>query len=445
MEAVVSPRMVRLLTDMHITYKDIRRKSGVVVHKNNETMILCGNILEIEAAFAFFTSIVKTASTGANDFIKDKLPPKGHISADFGLGLSEKADYEKFPMQNKKTLRLDDQQHEIENTTESTNPSKISFRSQELKLTADGELNQFGKLPEKVDELNQASSTRRKLGISSIKKLKCTDEDVIKLTHFHRNLMQSVTETRDVEKSHVSLSFYDKDTERKVEEKLEEIKSMACTTIHLPKNVDNIEKILSKNCSEDALCYLSKDRRQIEIVALNRGTLNKVKNELEMLLKLESQKEEKQYASLDEQIFVTNQGISVYVKRASILNLEKRVDAIVCPISRHCDLKHGLPKLIADLAGDDYVKELTKIFEEHQKMFPEHFVSVIPGRNIKICQFVVKVATKQWRTGVNESRNCEQFLLQQMAQLFFRAEEKEIRSIAIPAICAGLYNYSIFY
>lgn len=55
--------MTQILKERRITSKEIETKSGVIVqHNENDTIVLCGNILEIQAAYAFFASLVRDAS-----------------------------------------------------------------------------------------------------------------------------------------------------------------------------------------------------------------------------------------------------------------------------------------------------------------------------------------------------------------------------------------------
>lgn len=404
--------MVGLLRQRQVTMREIRSKSGVVVcQKDNNTIVLCGNILEIEAAFNFFSSLVKDTSSNVKDIKEEILPLEGQISLGHKLSVSGLMDKE---MNGDSLIK----QQQI-----SEKVSDIS-RSQRIKSTSGKERKQ----------LNESSVSTE--GASNIVELICTDEEVIKLKHFYRNLMH-VEGTKRQDQFHISLLFHDEGTKIKVEESLQKIKDMPCSTIQLHKMFDGIEDFLAKQCTEDALCYLSKDRRHIEIIGIERGNLTKFKEELNRLLNIESQTVKEIHESLEEKVYVTNAGISVFVRCTSLLNIGKQVDAIVCPISNQCDIESGLSRAIANLAGPKYVKDLLDIFEKNEKMFPEEFVCVIPSRNFKACKYVINVTTKQWEQGEKESKACELFLLQQMSHVLFKAEERGIRSIAIPAICSG--------
>lgn len=416
--------MVQLLKQRQITPSEIRGKSGVVVHqKDSNTMVLSGNILEIEAAFTFFSSIVRDASFDVKEIKKEKPHLEGQkIALDHRRSVSGKMDSEMVPRNDDNFMK----QHQIS--------EKVSHipNTQRMK-SAPGK--EHGKFYESRDSTEGSSSTL-KTDTFNIFKLKCTDEDVIKLKHFFKNLMDNVKETRDQDQSHILLLLYDENTKIKVEESLQKIKDMPGGIIQLHKTFDGIEMFLAKQCTEDALCYLSKDRQLIEVIGIDRGNLTKFKEDLNRLLIIESQKVKEIYESLGEKVYVTNAGISVFVMCTSLLNIGKPVDAIVCPISKECDIKGGLPRAVADFAGPNYVKELSEIFDKNDKMFPEEFVCVIPTRN-KTCKYVINVTTKQWRRGRKESKACELFLLKQMSQVLFKAEESGIRSIAIPAICSG--------
>lgn len=399
---------------------EIRSKSGVVVHqKDNNTIVLCGNILEIDAAFNFFSSLVKDTSSDVKDIKEEKLPLKGQISLGHKLSVSGLMDKE---MNGDSLMK----QQQI-----SEKVSDIS-RSPRIKSTSGKERKQLNE----SSVSTEASSSKLKLDASNIVELICTAEEVIKLKHFYGNLMH-VEVTKRQDESHISLLFHDEGTKIKVEESLQKIKDMPCSTIQLHKMFDGIEDFLAKQCTKDALCYLSKDRRHIEIIGIERGNLTKFKEELNRLLNVESQTVKEIHESLEEEVYVTNAGISVFVKCTSLLNIGKQVDAIVCPISNRCDIESGLSRAIANLAGPKYVKDLLDIFEKNEKMFPEEFVCVIPSRNFKACKYVINVTTKQWEQGEKESRACELFLLQQMSHVLLKAEESGIRSIAIPAICSG--------
>lgn len=415
--------MAQLLKQRQITPSEIRSKSGVVVHKkDSNTMVLSGNILEIEAAFTFFSSIVKDASFDIKEIEKDKPHFEGqNIALDHKRNVSGKMDSKMDPRNDdifRKQHQISEKVPHIPNTQNMNSVSGKEHRK-----------------PYESSDSTEGYSTL-KMDTSNILKLKCTDEDVFKLKHFFKNLMNNVKETRDPGQSQISLLLQDENTKKKVEGSLQKIKDMPGGIIQLHEAFDGVEDFLAKQCSEDALCYLSKDRQLIEVFVIDRGNLTKFKEDLSRLLIFESQKVKEINESLGEKVYVTNAGISVFVKCTSLLNIGRPVDAIVCPISKDCDIKGGLPKAVADFAGTNYAKVLSGIFEKNDKMFPDEFVCVIPTRN-KTCKYVINVTTKQWRRGRKESKACELFLLKQMSQVLFKAEESGIRSIAIPAICSG--------
>lgn len=410
--------MTQLLIKKHILTDDIRRNSGVSVRKNaTDATVLCGNILEIKAAYAYFSSLVKEASKSDREQ-NDIVPEETH------------------------ECRI-------------TNPLNDEIPEHAPKITAvlgDDKAPQNRTIPRSDHRISeeyskQVPSTEMKPDVSKIDYLTCTEEDVMLLNYFFNSLMRNVNEIRDRGQSVIVLRFYDKHSKKSIEESLQKVKRLSRVTFPVP-STENIDELVSRKCTEDTMCFLSKDRQKVEIIGRNEEILNNIKEELETrwMTNLESKKVEEHFNSPEMPVFVTNEGVSVFVKCSSLLNLQTPVDAIVCPISIQGGLYRGLPKVISDFAGQKYLRKLKEIFEEKKNALPDYFVAVIPTENIKFCSYVVNVSTNrtQLRKEENESMECEQFLLQLMLQIFCKAEDKGIRSIAIPAICSGILDFFIF-
>lgn len=165
-----------------------------------------------------------------------------------------------------------------------------------------------------------------------------------------------------------------------------------------------------------------------------------------MLSEPEIQMTEKPDESSKMPVLVTNEGVSVFVYRASLLDLQTPVDAIVCPLSKLDDLEYGLPKYIAETTRFEHDTELRKIFRSNENIFPDHSVIQLRTKNIKSCKYVVYVSTHrtQLRERGNDPVACEQFLLQLMLQIFVKVENNGIQRIAIPAVCSGILIFSFY-
>lgn len=412
--------MIQLLKERRITLKEIRSKSGVLVQKNeNDTLVLCGNILEIQAAYAFFASLVKDAFQDVKERITKE---KRHI-----------------PNAAQKDTAED---HVIENLdgTCIENAPKINCTSSgDLKLLDQSSIDIINK-PIKTDP-RQTPSTEMKFDKLKIMDIPCTEEDVIKLKHFHKILMENVEVITDTNQCTTVLRFHDEVTKKRVIENLDTIKHLHYIRCQVPNTI-GIKDVIAKMCSDDTFCYMSEDCQHIEIVGPNRKLLTNIKKELEKLPTLECQTDEMFFKSQEIPVFVTNEGISVFVKCASLLDLKTPVDAIVCPLSKQSDLDYGLPKAIADTAGPAYVSKLREMFDLNGERIPEHFIYVIRTEKIKSFSNVIIISTNRTHLSKKENNSsaCESFLLQLMLQIFTEAERKRMKSIAIPGICSGMLS-----
>lgn len=420
MKAVVSSRMTQILKERRITSKEIETKSGVIVqHNENDTIVLCGNILEIQAAYAFFATLVRDASHD----VKER-------------NASEKR---RIPNAAQKDTAKDQVIENLDGSYIENAPKGNCTSSGDLKKLDQSSVAIINK-PIKTDP-RQTPSTEMKLDKLKMMNIECTEEDAIKLRHFHTILMENVEVISDTDQCTTVLRFHDEVTRKRVIENLDAIRHLPHVRCQVPNTV-GIKDIIAKMCNDETFCYMSEDCQHIEIVGLNRIHLTNIKEELEKLPTLEGQTDEVFFECQEIPVFVTNEGISVFVKRASLLDLTTPVDAIVCPLSKQTDINYGLPNAIAGAAGPAFVSELRKIFDLNGEHIPEHYICVIQTENIKSFSNVIIISTNRTHLSKkgNDSIRCESFLLQLMLQIFTEAERKKMKSIAIPAICSGMLS-----
>lgn len=420
-EAVISPRMIELLKKKSVTAEVIRRKSGALLRKNDtNALVLCGNILEIKAAHNFFATLMKEGSHGIAQ--EERPVSKAAENIIRGENLSE--------MQHVSN---------IDNATYGKSMSADNSKKYSLKQPPVTGINEFSKS-------RQISSTVAKFDEPKVlKDIQCSEEEATLLKYFHKNLMANVEIITVPDYSVVALQCHDEDTKRRVEEYLNKLKHMPRATCPLP-DVADITKTVATKCSDDTLCYISTDRKQIIIIGIKRDNVIKIKEELDMLSEPEIQMTEKPDESSKMPMLVTNEGVSVFVYRASLLDLQTPVDAIVCPLSKLDDLEYGLPKYIAETTRFEHDTELRTIFRSNENIFPDHSVIQLRTKNIKSCKYVVYVSTHrtQLRERGNDPVACEQFLLQLMLQIFVKVENYGIQRIAIPAVCSGILIFSFY-
>lgn len=420
LEAVISPRMTELLKKKSVTAEVIRSKSGALLLKNDtNALVLRGNILEIKAAHNFFATLMKEGSHGIT---QEERPVSKAAENIIRENLSE--------------------MHDVSNVDNATNGKSMSgddSKKYSLKNPPVTGINEFSKS-------RQIPSTVAKLEKPKVlEDIQCSDEDATKLKYFHKNLMANVEIITVSNQSVVALQFHDEGTKRRVEEYLDKLKHMPRATCPLPK-IAEITKTVATKCSDDTFCYISSDRQQIEIIGIKRDNVNKIKEELNMLSKPEIQMTEKPDESSKMPVLVTNEGVSVFVYCASLLDLQTPVDAIVCPLSKLSDLEYGLPKYIAETTRSEHDRELKKIFESNGNIFPDLSVIQFRTKNIKSCKYVVYVSTHrtQLRERDNDLVACEQFLLELMLQIFVKVEKYGIQKIAIPAVCSGILIFNFY-
>lgn len=412
--------MTELLKKKRITAKEIRSKSGALLRKNDtNALVLCGNVLEIKAAHLFFATLIKEDSHGITQEEQPVSKAAEHLIRGENLPeiIHNVSNINSTP--NGKTMSRDDSKR---------------YSLKQPPVTGINEISESRQIPPTVKQLDKPNV---------LEDIQCTDEDVTKLKYFHKNLMAKVKIITVPDHSVVALQFHDEDTKRRVKEYLDKIKHMPHVTCPVPNVADIAEKV-AKKCSDDTFCYISSDRQQIEIIGITRDNVNKIKEELNMLSEI--QMTEKTDESSKMPVLVTNEGVSVFVYCASLLDLQTPVDAIVCPLSKLSDLEYGLPKYIAETTRSEHDKKLRNIFEHNENIFPDHSVFSFKTENIKSCKHVVYVSTH--RTPVrgrdNDPVACEQFLLQLMLQIFLKAEQYGIHTIAIPAICSGILSFRFY-
>lgn len=413
--------MTELLKKRRVTAQVIRSKSGALLRKNdNNVQVLCGNILEIKAAHNYFAALMKEGSNGITE--KEQPLPKAAENFIRGENLSEMHDVSN-----------------IDNVTYGKSMSGDDSNKYSLKqspVTGISEFSQSSQNPSSVTKVDE-----RKI----LDDIQCSDEDAAKLKYFHKNLMANVEIIAVPDQSVVALQFNDEDTKKRVGEYLDKLKHMPHATCPLPK-IAEITKIVATKCSDDTFCYISSNRQQIEIIGIKGSNVNKIKEELNMLSEPEIQMTAKPDESSKMPVLVTNEGVSVFAYRASLLDLQTPVDAIVCPVSKLSDLENGLPKYIAEIDRSEHNRELRKIFESNENVFPDLYVVSFRTKLIKSCKHVVYVSTcrTQLRGHDNDPVACEQFLLQLMLQVFLKAEKHGIHTIAIPAICSGILLFRFY-
>ncbi|XP_061170936.1 uncharacterized protein LOC133180422 [Saccostrea echinata] len=434
LRAVVSQKMVKLLKQRGITEDLIRQKSGVTIdQKEPSSMVLCGNVLEVKAAFDFLSSLLKKpldnlgeqASTEDNQHktdVETSITNTDH--------LKQMSDSEKIT-EEAKTAPEQLQQFE----KSSLKLSQVSFTSSMAPSThsvntKDDQKKELGTVD---SEIYQPSYAERNL---KGPEMQCTYEDYIKLRHFYKYILDNIKEKWSPKKTTVTMRFANEDHKAKLESMLQRISRMSRKTIAVQSKLDFLDELLQQKCSNDLFCYLTKDNDKIEIIGNKKKIVEKAEKELEELLAPKTGIEEEVENSIPLPVFITNEGISVFVYHGSLFTA--KVDAIVCPISNRFDL-HGLPKVIAEKAGPEFKKKVDEILQRHNGKLPKDFVCVIPGGEIPSCKYVVNIVTD--RTKSMEDKECKQSLQFKMLQICQEAKKKELQSIALPAICSGKTGY----
>ncbi|XP_062602864.1 uncharacterized protein LOC134264598 [Saccostrea cucullata] len=434
LRAAVSPKMVKLLKERGITEDLIRQKSGVTVdEKESDNMVLCGNILEIKAAFDFLSSLLKKPlkSLGQQTSAKDN-PHKPNLktSTDKTNHLKQVSDGGKVTEEAK---TVPEQLKQYENS--SLKLSQVSFTPSMAPSTQSVRKKDAQKRESETVESDIYQPSYAEKDWKG-PEMQYTYEDYIKLKHFSKSMLGVVKEAWSPKKTMVTIKFANDGHKADLESMLQKIHQMSRKTIAVQSKLEFLEEILQQKCSNDLFCYLTKDN-EIEIIGNNERIVDKAKKELEELLAFEIKTEEEEQG--EERllpVFFTNEGVSVFVYHGSLLTAE--VDAIVCPISNKFEL-HGLQKSIAEMAGPAYKKEVEDIRQRHKGKLPEEFICIIPGGEIPSCKFVVNIVTERWKD--KEDKKCKISLQFKMLQIFLEAEQNNLQSIALPAICAGKMGY----
>ncbi|XP_062603406.1 uncharacterized protein LOC134265167 isoform X2 [Saccostrea cucullata] len=435
LKAVVSQKMVQLMVKKGVTADIIRKNSGVIVEqKDPQSMVLSGNILEIKAAFDFLSTLLKKQemepkelNTGQRDehlnIEVEKILPETENSVLQESGARE------FPKEQADILPEHLQQFGTSNKT----LSQVSFTpSMTMSTPSQGYQGQQPKnSAEAMPPKPQQPSPHED------KRMRCTPEELYQLQYFHGSILENAEKKWNKKKTRVEVIFLQHGIKEEVEDMLREIEQMYKKTAEVSKTFESLETFCQQKRSHDLLCYITEDKKKIVIIGNDKRKVEKTEKECEDLLASETEievKSEEGASTLP--VFVTNEGIFVYVYRDSLL--KANVDAVLCPISKSFDLRGGLPKIIADMAGASYKKKVDEILIENGKL-PEHFVCTIQGGEYLICKYVVNAVTTAYATYKPEES--KKYLHHLLMGSFFEAEKVGAKSIALPAICSGKMGY----
>lgn len=134
------------------------------------------------------------------------------------------------------------------------------------------------------------------------------------------------------------------------------------------------------------------------------------------------------------QMLFTNEGLKIQVYKGDITSLN--VDCIVSSNTNKLSNVSGVAKAIANAAGQSFQEECKKYIKDFQEL-QKGFCCTTGAGNLPY-RYVIHVAGPIWERGRNST--VEAVLKMSMFSIMKEADRLRLRSVAIPAISAGIVH-----